>query len=406
MELKLYLRMIMAKWWLILAAFVITLIPTIVLVNRQPWVYESDTTFVIRPRASISGEGDEQFVDAVDTLSRRVEINTTFAEVASSSLIKQRAIQRLDLSSEERSGLKVNSRVIAGTNVLYISVQGPDPNIVRDFNEAVSIETVNYVSGLYDVFELEPLDIATLPNNPISPNKPLNLAVGGAFGLLLGIVLIFVLEYLKEPLTDDVSFNIIDLETGAYNQPYFMLRLRQELSRAWRNRYSLSVALIEVNHRKLASGAAQQVAAGRALPQITQALGSNLRDEDIVAHLGYSRFALLLPDMPGEAAKDLLEDMRAKIALLSPEEAEDDKGQVVYSSVGIADYRNEDVSDEEILIQATQALEEASASTYGKVALFASSTDKGSTKHSQNGIKLHTKERSLRKVVESRKVSP
>jgi hypothetical protein len=98
--------------------------------------------------------------------------------------------------------------------------------------------------------------------------------------------------------------------------------------------------------------------------------------------------------------------MRAKIALLSPEEAEDDKGQVVYSSVGIADYRNEDVSDEEILIQATQALEEASASTYGKVALFASSTDKGSTKHSQNGIKLHTKERSLRKVVESRKVSP
>ena len=405
MELKLYLRILLGKWWLILIAVVVTVVPTYLYVNEQPWVYEAQATFVIRPRASETGDSAD-FVKAVDTLSNRVEINTTFAEVASSDIVKDRAVESLGLTGAERRGLKVNSRVVAGTNVLEITVQGLDPAIVRDVAEAVSVETVEYVGGLYDVFELEPLDLPEQSNKPVSPNKVLNIATGGFFGVLLGISLVFLLEYLKTPEEEDLSFNIIDPETGVYNKTFFMLRLRQEMSRAWRNRYALSVALVEVNNRSLASGNSQQIPATKALPQITVALGPNLRDEDVLAHLGDSMFALLLPDMPGKAAKDLLEEVRGKIGLLSPDEMGTEKGLTIYSAIGIATYAQGEIDEEAFLVQAAEALTEAGTATYGKVSLY---TPQGGVEDNQApviaGNEVFTSGRSLRNVVESRKVS-
>jgi uncharacterized protein involved in exopolysaccharide biosynthesis len=86
MELKLYLRMLLAKWWLIVAAVILTIVPTYLYVNNQPWVYQSSATFIIRPQAAAADDSAE-FVRAVDILSNRLSINTTFAEVASSTLI-------------------------------------------------------------------------------------------------------------------------------------------------------------------------------------------------------------------------------------------------------------------------------------------------------------------------------
>ena len=404
MELKLYLRILLGKWWLILIAVVATVVPTYLYVNNQPWIYESAATFVIRPRASSEAD-TEGFVKAVDTLSNRVEINTTFAEVASSSIVKDRAVDALGLSGSERRGLKVNSRVIAGTNVLEITVQGLDPATVRDVAEAISIETVTYIGGLYDVFELEPLDLPEQSNKPVSPNKTLNIAVGGFLGVLLGISLVFLLEYLKGSEEEDVSFNIIDPDTGVYNKTYFMLRLRQEMSRAWRNRYSLSVALLEVNNRSLASGSSQQILAAKALPQVTVSLGPNLRDEDILAHLGDSTFALLLPDMPGKAAKDLLEEVRGKIGLFAPDEMGTEKGLTIYSSIGIASYQNGDIDEAVFLEQAAEALAEAGTATYGKVSLYTPRAEEDDQAPVIDSTELFSSGRSLRNVVESRKVS-
>ncbi len=368
MELKIYLRIILKYWWIILGAFVLTLVPTYLFVNSQPWIYETEATFVIRPRSSIAANDDE-IVDALDTISRRVEINTTFAEVSSSSLIKQQAIERLALTAEEQQGLKVNSKVIAGTNILEIGVQGPDPEIVRDFANAVSLETLAYVSNLYDVFELEPLDEADLPDDPVSPNKALNLALGGGLGLLLGIGLIFFMEYLQEPVQVDSRVNVIDLETGAYNHSYFTLRLRQEMSRSRHNNYSFSLGLIKIYHRGLMHSTEQPVSAAQAFRLILNGLEPNLREEDILAYLGQNTFALLLPHMPGDAAKDLFTFLRTQIGLVKPDQIGEGQATAIYCSIGYVVYSQQSTASE-LLAQANQALEEADTAVYGKVHLF------------------------------------
>ncbi|GJM42588.1 MAG: hypothetical protein DHS20C20_28700 [Ardenticatenaceae bacterium] len=368
MELKIYLRIIQKYWWIIPGVFILTLVPTYLFVNSQPWVYETEATFVIRPRPSIAA-GDEEIVKALDTISRRVEINTTFAEVSSSSLIKQHAFARLALPPEDRQGLKVNGRVIAGTNILEINVQGPDPEIVQDFANAISQETLIYVSNLYDVFELEPLDSASLPTEPVSPNKSLNLALGGGLGLLLGIGLIFFMEYLQEPVQLDSYINVIDLETGAYNHSYFMLRLRQELSRARHNSYSFSLTLIKVYHRGLVHNAEKPVPAGQAFRLILNSLEPNLRDEDTIAYLGQNTFALLLPHMPGDAATDLLTFLRTQIGLVKPEQIGEEQAAAIYCSIGFVVYRQQSTVSE-LMAQANQALAEADTAVYGNVHQF------------------------------------
>lgn len=377
MELKLYFRILLKRWWIVLITFFFTLIPTYIFVNGQPWIYETEATFVMRPRADIAANGDE-VVKALDTISRRVEINTTFAEVSSSSLIKAQAIQRLGLSAEERRGLKVSGRVIAGTNILEISVQGPDPQVVRDFANAVSAETVAYVSSLYDVFELEPLDAADLPSDPISPNKTLNLALGGGFGLFLGIGLIFFVEYLREPVQSDYHVNIIDPETGAYNHAYFMLRLRQEVSRARHNGYASSLALIKIYNRGIANDLAQPIQPAKALRLLLTSLEPNIREEDIFAYLGQNIFALLLPHMPDDAAKDLMSFLRNQIGLIPPGQIGETQTTTLCCAVGLVITRLHSTPNE-LLNQATEALQEAETAVYGKVQLYTPPTQPGRT---------------------------
>ena len=88
MELKDYVRIVRKRWWVVVATFAATTLLTIVFVSAQPSVYESKATLVVQPSTSISDDA----VRAIDILSRRVEITTTYANIAESRLIKDRAI--------------------------------------------------------------------------------------------------------------------------------------------------------------------------------------------------------------------------------------------------------------------------------------------------------------------------
>jgi len=396
MEIKQYLKILANRWWIIAVAIAATLIPTFLMIANQPWVFESKASFVIRPRSSFAAN-EEEFVKAVDTLSRRVEINTTFAEIADSNLIKQRAIERLNLSPQDSVGLTINGKVRAGSNVLEIIAQGPNPGIVRDFAEAVSVETKEYISGLYDVFELEPLDFAKISNNPVSPNKALNLGLGGALGLLLGVSLVFLLEYFQEPAQTIKGFNVVDGETGLYNKSYFNLRVGQELSRTSNPDHSFSLAMIKINYRNRTSRDLSPAPALKSSSQLYAMVSPELRDEDILAHLGNSTFAFLMPNMNGKDSKHLFEEMHFQINSFETGNI----GETIHCSIGIVSYDGGDATIDKIMTWVSQALEEAVEDSHGtKVALHTSSDiNQASQKGANNSdVNKEPKPKSRRRV--------
>jgi capsular polysaccharide biosynthesis protein len=197
MELRASLRILLGKWWVILIAFAATLVATTIFTFTEPWVFQAKATYVVAPSGSFGSAGG--FVNGLDVLSRRTEIASTYAEVANSRLIKDMASDELQISSKQERSLTVSSMVLAGTNVLEITVEGPDQVLVRDFADTVGTKVQAYAQDLYETYELRSLDRARLPSSPIRPNRNLYMLLGAASGLALGVGLAFLIQYLQVP---------------------------------------------------------------------------------------------------------------------------------------------------------------------------------------------------------------
>jgi len=361
------LRILIGKWWIVLPVFLITFTATTVFTFTQAPVYQATATFVVTPNASF--EDIKTYLSGLDVLSRRTEIATTYAEVGNSRHIRKLAADELGLSLAQKRSISVESQLRAGTNILEITVEGNDPILVRDFTNAVGAQIIAYIHELYEMHELKPLDQATLPTSPTRPNKVLNLALGGILGLALGAGLAFLAEYLQAPLEHVASFGILDNETGAYNNRYFVHRLKGEMSRAKRNSYPLSLALMNVDHLGEINASSPQVRS-EALRQVVMLLKQYLREEDIMARLNGTVFAFLLPDMPGERAKETMGKMQTTIAQTPVEIEKSGIKLNLTGTAGIVAYQCKDDKQDELLALATRALQEAETSNHDKVFLF------------------------------------
>lgn len=303
-----YVDVLVKRWWVLTLAFVVVLTSTYFWTTRQKPVYESQATFVIRPRSDVVLGND--YIRALDTISNRGEINSTFAEVASSQLVKRRAIEQMKLSPEAQRGLSVTSKIIGGANVLQIVVQSYSPSLARDFANAVGEQTIGYTDGLYDVYRVEVLDLASAPSRPIKPNLTLNMTLGALLGLALGAALIFLLESMKPSYKEVDTFNIIDRETGAYNKSYFSHRLLQEMARSRHTKSPLALGFIKVKFTEDELPQPEQAEALRMVRILTE---KTIREEDILARFNGVTFAIIFPGTELDTARNSLENVRQMV---------------------------------------------------------------------------------------------
>jgi diguanylate cyclase (GGDEF)-like protein len=222
------------------------------------------------------------------------------------------------------------------------------------------------VQSLYEVFTLVLLDPATTPTRPVSPNYILNFVLSVTFGLALGAGLAFLSQYLEAPLGTAVGMNIIDAKTGVYNREYFLRRLNEEMIRAKRNKYPLSLALMRVDNLSLLQGMEAGKIRDDLLRQVATRTNQYLREEDIVAYLENETLALLLPDMTGENAKALMEYLQTLVSW-TPFEADLNGPKFnLKGVVGITTYNHNGTSRDELLARAKRALQLAEVDGNGK----------------------------------------
>lgn len=353
MDLLSYYEIIKSRWRIVLVALLITLITTIVVTFLQNPIYEAMNSFVLRPRSSVIRENAD-FVRVLDTLSNRVEINATIVEVARSDLIKNLAAERLGMSSSEKRQFDVDARIIPGTNAVEISVRGISPEGVKEFVDAVSIETGIYVLDLYNLFQLDLLDDSVVPNSPVGPNRILNIILGMAFGLILGVGLAFVADYYNFPHERIRPFDIIDHDTGAYSNEYFMLRLDQEISRVQRTDGTFAISLLQIKE----SGSVISFKNRKSinfLRAFVQKMTDALHDEGILARFDDHFLALLIPGFQQQEAVDYLNAMVSTIMDdLNNEIENKDKNLLCF--LGVTSYEDKELIREDLLVQAEHAL--------------------------------------------------
>jgi len=371
MELRHYVQVILKGCWLILPALLVSVTSALVFTYSQTPIYRTTATFVVSPSSSLGQFND--FMRGLDALSKRDGVMSTYVEIATSSAVLDAVYKEMGLTEDQLDLLDVSSELVPSTNIIKITVESSDPLIAQTCADLVGQKTIEYVKNLYEAYDMKSLDSAYVPRLPAKPHKVQNLILGALLGSLVGVGSAFLLEYLRSSGEAIASVNIIDGDTGVYNQYYFLQRLGEEMSRARRHRHPLSLALMNIEHLDAISDMRLPHLRNEALRRVGLFLKHYLREEDLVARLGGDRFALLLPDMSGLDAKRILEKLQTRMEWSIFELDESRVKLNLTGTSGIVTYDFNSTSRDEFLARAERALQHASDN--GKIYLFDDSRD-------------------------------
>ena len=355
---------------MIIPIFLITVGSTAVLTLSQKPVYESSTTLLVAPATNLTTT-ETNLIQSLSLLARQSEIAQTYAEIASSDTIRRSATDALNLSAIQRTNanLTLDARLVPGSQVIAIDVRSTDKELAPRYATEAANALTDYVGNLTKAFELLTIDPAPPSDKPVAPNVPLNMAVGVAAGLVLALGVAVVLHLLSPTPRMRPRMDIVDPETWSYSYPFFLFRLRQEMSRARRVGTPLAVAMINVNHRESLDNVSPHGRA-EALVRVSILFDTHLRMEDTAARLDAMTFALLLPDTAEADAVRMIEALRARIASAVLGITEHREPMRANPAAGVVEYRGDAVSEQELLERARRALQGAETTPTGRTEAF------------------------------------
>ncbi len=192
MELKEYVRIIMSRGWIIVLAVAITVISAFAVSRVQTPVYRATIYLNVFP-----GRLDWGLQQTIKGVMRNFAGNITSRTTAMEVLNRL----NLDVTPEELSS-KITVRSIESDLLIQIDADDYDPLIARDIAQVTAEVFVENTRILMqdqdrrDRVEVSIRDYA-LPGRLHRPNWRINVLAGGVFGVLIGVVVIFVLSYLE-----------------------------------------------------------------------------------------------------------------------------------------------------------------------------------------------------------------
>lgn len=147
-----------------------------------------------------------------------------------------------------------------------------------------------------------------------------------------------------------------DSLTGLCNRRHFFELGVRELSHATRQQRPVAVCMLDIDHFKQVNDTYGHAAGDTVLMALAHSLLQQLRDTDILARLGGEEFAILLPDTPLQAAQEIAERLRSKLAALSVP-LDNQKPPLHFTvSIGVALRHSSNATLEDLLRSADVAL--------------------------------------------------
>ena len=157
---------------------------------------------------------------------------------------------------------------------------------------------------------------------------------------------------LKESLKNQ---SICDPLTGLFNRRYMEESLEREFSRANRNKTSLAIVMMDLDHFKRFNDTFGHQAGDTLLRAFGDLLKRNTRGQDIACRYGGEEFALVLTDTTLTGALQRSEILRQQVKQLSVEYAGQLLGAVSIS-MGVALFPDHGITMGDVLRASDQAL--------------------------------------------------
>ncbi|MDM0488374.1 Wzz/FepE/Etk N-terminal domain-containing protein [Clostridium perfringens] len=163
--------------------------------------------FVIKPQYEAStklfiGKQENQENNAYNNSDVMMyqQLMKTYAELVKTSDLVNKAVKsaNLDYNQKEIKEVLTNLNVTpsADTQILDLSFKGGNPKEVLKITEAITNEFILESKELIPNGNIQVIQKAQLPEHPVSPNKTLNIIIAFVLGLMVGLGVVLLLEYL------------------------------------------------------------------------------------------------------------------------------------------------------------------------------------------------------------------
>lgn len=162
-------------------------------------------------------EGAEQGYNQSDVIMYKQLMKTYLETVKTKDLIG-RALEDVKTELEVKevlAGLTVTN--VTDTQILEIKFKGKNPEEARDIVAAVTGEFINTSKTLVANGNVRVIEEVVVPENPVSPNKKMNIAIAFLLGLMVSVGLCFLLEFMdnsfknKEQVEQELGIPVIGL---------------------------------------------------------------------------------------------------------------------------------------------------------------------------------------------------
>lgn len=172
--------------------------------------------FVIKPTYAASTsiivgkpQADEKNNTQFNDVMMYQNLVKTYAEIAKSRDVAEKSISKLnsDLTVEKLSKI-INVTPQQGTQILTISAESKNAKEAAKIVDTVSTTFIEESKKVFPTGgDIQVMDKAKVPEDPIKPKKALNIAIAFFLGLMASVGLTFVLEYMDSTLKTEDDIN-------------------------------------------------------------------------------------------------------------------------------------------------------------------------------------------------------
>lgn len=313
MELRLYFRMLQKMWWLIALTTLTAVIASLLVSYLSVPKYRATTRLILTPGSLLTSQGDASvLISGLETLDLR-SVVATYTEVMSSQRILDEALRILNIQNFVRKDYVILAVALPESSVFELSVTGPDPVLATDLTNAIGYQTILFTRGLNRVYELNVLDVATVPVTPVSPKPLQDASLSLLLGLVGGAALAILSEQIRIPLEAYRHRTHIDSETGVYNSRYFTRLLDEQVAN--NSSDPMAIGLIELTGMADFQDTLPVPGVLRTLTHVTNTLRRELRGNDNIGRWNKNTFVVLLPMTNGDAANRIFQRIQQALAV-------------------------------------------------------------------------------------------
>ncbi len=282
--------------WIVLCVLIALVISSAISATTVP-IYRSQASFIIAPNKNLPSSRDVvSAFSALDTL----KIFSTYADILSSERVYTEALKAVDSESIDLSQYQRATEMNPESIILALNVDGPDPQTAALLANEIGKYGIYYINSYFTVFEIDFLDQAVATSQPIRPRTYRNLGIAAGIGLLAGLLIVIMHEFMQIPLNQFIQRFSLDAESLAITRR----SLEKTLATLERDarQYPVTVILVTIVNLPELFGVLPGFSRKKVATELVRRFKEQLKGNDLVSRWDYDTFAIILPHTPQKAS--------------------------------------------------------------------------------------------------------